>query len=102
MTRGKPSALLVGPMRPLVAGGAYDPAFHTFEVLRPARLGVSYDDPHRAVLVPMDYDQTQTRDDRRARPRVGARAHGPDRVVRDDARRVRAVVVKRPRSRGRT
>jgi hypothetical protein len=55
--RSKASALLVGPMRPLVAGGAYDPRFHTFEVLSAASLGVSYDDPHRAVLVPMVYER---------------------------------------------
>jgi len=54
--RRKAVALLVGPMRPLVAGGAYDPAFHTFDVLSAASLGVSYDDPHRAVLVPMVYE----------------------------------------------
>ena len=60
--RGRPKALaprLVGPMRPLVAGGDYDPAFHSFEVLSVAGLGASYDDPRRVVLVPMVYDRAQ-------------------------------------------
>jgi hypothetical protein len=53
--------LLVGPMRPPVAGGDYDPAFHSFEVLSAASLGVSYDEPHRAVLVPMRYEATRAK-----------------------------------------
>lgn len=53
--RAKALNLLVGPMRPLVAGGAYDPAFHTFEVLSGAGLGVSYDEG-APVLVPMVYE----------------------------------------------
>jgi hypothetical protein len=63
--RAKAIALLVGPMRPLVAGGAYDPAFHTFEVLSRASLGVSYDDPRRAVLVPMVYERATERGEKR-------------------------------------
>lgn len=53
--RAKALNLLVGPMRPLAAGGAYDPGFHTFEVLSVAGLGVSYDEG-RPVLVPMVYE----------------------------------------------
>ena len=62
--RSKPLNVLVGPMRPLVAGGAYDPAFHTFERLRGSGLGVSYEaltlaNQARFVhrLVPMAYDE---------------------------------------------
>lgn len=56
MSRVKALNVLVGPMLPLVAGGRYDRTFHTYEVLRPAGLGASYDDPRRVVLVPMRYD----------------------------------------------
>lgn len=64
MTRGKPFNLLVGPMRPLVAGGAYDPGFHTYEALRAAGLGVDYSgltldsvDTFVPTLAPMVYEQ---------------------------------------------
>ena len=55
MKRAKALNVLVGPMRPVVAGGAYDPQFHTFEVLSVAGLGVSYDEG-APVLVPMLYE----------------------------------------------
>lgn len=62
--RAKALNLLVGPMRPLEAGGEYDPSFHTYEVLSAAGLGASYDDltletraTFRPVLVPMDYSK---------------------------------------------
>ena len=47
---------VVAPVRPPAAGDAYVAALHTYEVLKPLGLGVSYDDPRRAVLVPMAYD----------------------------------------------
>lgn len=53
--RAKALNVLVGPMRELVAGGAYDPGFHTFEVLSVASLAVSYDEG-APVLVPMVYE----------------------------------------------
>jgi hypothetical protein len=54
--RGKALNVLVGPMRPLVAGGAYDPRFHSYEVLSAAGLGVSYDEPGPPTLEPMVYE----------------------------------------------
>lgn len=56
--RVRASNVLVGPMRPLVVGGAWDPLFHTFEVLSAAGLGASYDDPGAPMLVPMVYERT--------------------------------------------
>lgn len=64
----KAVALLVGPMRPLVAAGAYDPAFHTFEVLSVAGLGASYDHPRRVVLVPMTYERRAAPAQEKGRP----------------------------------
>lgn len=55
MKRKQPE-VLVGPMRPLIEGGDYDPLFHTYTVLAIAELGVSYEgDPDRPVLVHMPY-----------------------------------------------
>lgn len=48
--------LLVGPMRPLVAGGAYDALFHAHETLSEAGLGVSYERPEAPTLAPMVYE----------------------------------------------
>jgi hypothetical protein len=59
--RGRALNLLVGPMRPLVAGGAYDPPFHSYEVLSAAGLGVSYDGPGPPTLAPMVYEGAPTK-----------------------------------------
>ena len=62
LARAKAMNLLVGPMRPLVVGGEYDPSFHTFETLGAAALGVSCEGltlegraNFRPRLVPMDH-----------------------------------------------